>query len=128
MAIPQAQAGDKPGMAATLDEILDGKEWKTAINADDIGERADPGGPLRLVARKVGALAHTYIRMLGDNGRTRYVPARHRRRRRSRPDEGFAVWKACTGRRLLRTQVRRPRPAAAHHTDAQLNVASRLDA
>jgi three-Cys-motif partner protein len=71
MAIRMAQTGEKPGMAATLNEIFDGEEWKTAINADDIDERADQA--VRLLAQKIGARWHTYIRMLGDNGRTRYV-------------------------------------------------------
>lgn len=71
MAIRQAQAGDKPGMASTLNEIFDGEEWKTAICAEDVDERADQA--VRLLAEKIGARWHTYIRMLGDNGRTRYV-------------------------------------------------------
>lgn len=71
MAIRQAQTGDKPGMAATLNEIFDGEDWKTAINAEDIDERADQA--VRLLAQTIGARWHTYIRMLGDNGRTRYV-------------------------------------------------------
>jgi three-Cys-motif partner protein len=71
MAIRQAQTGEKPGMAATLNEIFDGEEWKTAITADDVDERADQA--IRLLAQKIGTRWHTYIRMLGDNGRTRYV-------------------------------------------------------
>jgi three-Cys-motif partner protein len=71
MAISQGQAGDKPGIAAMLNAIFGGGEWKTAIDADDIDERADQA--VRLLAHKIGSRWHTYIRMLGDNGRTRYV-------------------------------------------------------
>ena len=71
MAIRQAQSGEKPGMAVTLNEIFDGEEWKIAIDADDVDERADQ--TVRLLAAKIGSRWHTYIRMLGDNGRTRYI-------------------------------------------------------
>jgi len=71
MAIHQARTGEKPGLAATLDDAFDGNEWKTMIDASDIDDRADQA--VRLLAEKIGARWHTYIRMLGDNGRTRYV-------------------------------------------------------
>jgi three-Cys-motif partner protein len=70
MGVRQGQAGSKPGMAAALTEIFDGDEWKS-IAADDADDRADQA--VRLLANKIGARWHTYIRMLGDNGRTRYI-------------------------------------------------------
>jgi hypothetical protein len=70
MAISQGRSGTQPGMASTLTEIFDGQEWMS-ITADDIDERADQA--VRLLASKIGSRWHTYIRMLGDNGRTRYV-------------------------------------------------------
>lgn len=70
MAISQARSGLKPGMAATLTEVFDGEEWRD-IAAPGLDERADQA--VRLLASKLGAKWHTYIRMLGDNDRTRYV-------------------------------------------------------
>lgn len=71
MAIRQAQAGGKPGMEEALSDVFDGEEWKSAVNSPDVDERADQA--VQLLANKIGARWHTYIRMLGDNGRTRYV-------------------------------------------------------
>lgn len=70
MAISLARSGAQPGMAATLTEIFDGDEWRN-ITARDLEDRADQA--VRLIAAKVGARWHTYIRMLGENGRTRYI-------------------------------------------------------
>lgn len=71
MGITQGRMGRQPGMVDTLNMIFDGEEWKTEIVSDDIDQRADQAA--RLLARKVGAKWHTYIKMLGDNGRTRYM-------------------------------------------------------
>lgn len=71
MAVAQGRRGDKPGMEVTLNEVFDGEEWKAEIVADDIDERAEQA--VRLLARKLGAKWHTFIRMIGDNGHTRYL-------------------------------------------------------
>jgi three-Cys-motif partner protein len=88
MAIRQ---GDKPGMAATLDRIFDGPEWRTRINAADFDERADQA--VRLLAEKVGAKWHTYIRMKGDNGATRYLLVHFSNHDDGRDLMKDAIWK-----------------------------------
>ncbi len=70
MAISHGRSGAQPGMAASLTEIFGSQEWMN-IAADDIDERAEQA--VRLLATTIGARWHTYIRMLGDNGRTRYI-------------------------------------------------------
>jgi three-Cys-motif partner protein len=92
MAIRLAQTGDKPGMAATLNEIFDGEEWRTAIGADDVDERADQA--VQLLAQKIGARWHTYVRMLGDNGRTRYVLVHLTNHDEGRDLMKDCIWKA----------------------------------
>jgi three-Cys-motif partner protein len=66
-----AQGPNQPGMAETLDLIFDGSDWRTAINSSDQGERAEQA--VALLARQIGARHWTSIRMLGDNGATRYL-------------------------------------------------------
>lgn len=70
MEISQAKDGNKPGMTETLEIVFDGDAWK-GVDADDLDERADQA--VRILASKIGARWHTYVRMLGGNGRTRYV-------------------------------------------------------
>lgn len=71
MAIALGKTGASEGMIQTLNDVFGGDEWRTEINSDDIDERADQAA--QLLARKLGAKWHTYIKMLGDNGRTRYM-------------------------------------------------------
>jgi hypothetical protein len=66
-----AQGRKQPGMARTLDLVFDGPEWREAISSPDQDERAEQA--VELLARKIGARHWTSIRMLGDNGATRYL-------------------------------------------------------
>ncbi|MPZ21454.1 MAG: three-Cys-motif partner protein TcmP [Luteitalea sp.] len=66
-----AQGRDKAGMAATLDLVFDGPEWRSVVDSADFDERAEQA--VQLLATKVGAQWWTSIRMLGDNRATRYL-------------------------------------------------------
>jgi hypothetical protein len=68
MAIAQARAGNA-GLANTLDMLFDGDRWR-GITADDFDARADQAADA--FGAMVGARWQTYVRMLGDNGVTRY--------------------------------------------------------
>ena len=69
MAISQGR--EKPGMGATLDLVFGGPEWRERVVSSSFDERAEQA--VRLLAEKIGAKWHTHIRMLGDNGATRYL-------------------------------------------------------
>jgi len=68
MAIAQ---GDKPGMAATLDLVFDGPDWRSRITSANFDTRADQA--VDLLAEKISARWPTFVRMLGDNNATRYL-------------------------------------------------------
>lgn len=92
MAIRQ---GDKmkPGMAARLDSIFGGPEWKTTIISADHDTRAEQC--VELIKKKTGAKWATTIRMLGDNGATRYFLLHLTNNDSGRDLMKEAVWKAC---------------------------------
>lgn len=89
------QQGDKmkPGMAARLDSIFDGPEWRTTITSPDHDTRAEQC--VTLIKQKTGALWATTIRMLGDNGATRYFLLHLTKNDAGRDLMKDAVWKAC---------------------------------
>ena len=70
MAIGHAK-NEHAGFSTTLDLIFDGPFWRDAISSEDFDERADQA--INLLAELVSAKWATAIRMLGDNGRTRYM-------------------------------------------------------
>jgi three-Cys-motif partner protein len=69
MAIAQARSGHA-GFVRLLDDVFDGDRWRQ-IDSDNFDERADQAA--NAYAEIVGAAWPTYIRMLGDNGATRYL-------------------------------------------------------
>jgi three-Cys-motif partner protein len=89
------QQGDKmaPGMVARLDSIFDGPEWKTEITAADQDARAEQC--VELIRKKTGAKWATTIRMLGDNGATRYFLLHLTGNDAGRDLMKDAVWRAC---------------------------------
>lgn len=92
MAIQLGHQG-KPGMVACLDSIFDGPEWATAITADDHDTRAEQC--VELFRTKTGAKWATTIRMLGNNGATRYFLLHLTNNDSGRDLMKDAVWKAC---------------------------------
>ncbi|MBI5243804.1 MAG: three-Cys-motif partner protein TcmP [Elusimicrobia bacterium] len=90
MAIRQ---GDKPGMAALLDSIFDGPEWRAAIMSADHDQRAEQC--VTLIRKKTGARWATTIRMLGENRATRYFLLHLTNSDDGRDLMKETVWKAC---------------------------------
>lgn len=90
MAISQ---GHKAGMAATLDLIFDGPEWKERITSNDFDERADQA--IDLLREKIGACWATYVRMLGENGATRYILLHLTNHDDGRDLMKDCIWKVC---------------------------------
>jgi three-Cys-motif partner protein len=91
MAIQQAQAGDKAGMAATLNSVFDGEGWKK-ICAGESDDRAEQCADL---FREIcGARWGTHIRML-DSGRTRYFLLHLTNHDAGRDLMKECLWKAC---------------------------------
>ncbi|RIK82916.1 MAG: hypothetical protein DCC68_05215 [Planctomycetota bacterium] len=90
MAISQ---GHKAGMAAALDFIFDGPEWRERITSEDFDVRADEA--IDLLREKIGARWATYIRMLGDNGATRYILLHLTNHDDGRDLMKDCMWKVC---------------------------------
>lgn len=90
MAISQA---DKPGMARVLETVFDGPRWRKAITATDIDERAEQCA--QLFRTMTGAKWATYIRMLGENQRTRYFLLHLTNHAAGRDLMKDCMWRAC---------------------------------
>jgi three-Cys-motif partner protein len=96
MAIAQAKAGVQraaAGLATTLDQVFDGPEWRSRIDSADFDVRSDQA--VDLLREKVGATWSTSIRMLGDNGNTRYLLAHFTNSDDGRDLMKDCVWKVC---------------------------------
>lgn len=83
----------KPGMAARLDSVFDGPEWRTTITSPDHDTRAEQC--VELIRKKTGARWATTIRMLGENGATRYFLLHLTKNDAGRDLMKETVWKAC---------------------------------
>jgi hypothetical protein len=91
MAIQQAQARDKSGMAATLNSVFDGDKWKK-ICAGESDERAEQCADFFREITQAGW--GTHIRML-DNGRIRYFLLHLTNHDAGRDLMKECIWKAC---------------------------------
>lgn len=85
--------GDRQGMARCLDNVFDGHSWKTEIASQDFDERAEKCA--NLFRKMTGAKWATYIRMLGDNGKTRYFLLHLTNSDDGRDLMKECVWSAC---------------------------------
>lgn len=89
------QGARREGLAELADEVFDGPEWRDAINGDSSNERAEQA--VDLLARKVGAKWATSVRMLGDNGATRYILLHLSNHDEGRDLMKECVWNVCGG-------------------------------
>jgi three-Cys-motif partner protein len=64
------QRNPPPGLKATIDSVYGGEEWEDIKSIDDFDARGEAA--IQLLKEKIGAKWATYIRMLGDNKKTRY--------------------------------------------------------
>lgn len=91
MAIAQARAGHA-GLARTLDVLFDGDRWR-GIAAAAFDARADQAADA--FGSMVGARWQTYVRMLGDNGVTRYFLLHLTQHDAGRDLMKDSVWSIC---------------------------------
>jgi three-Cys-motif partner protein len=81
------------GLTDTINRVFGGKEWEDLClrsDSDDRGESA-----VRLVKDKIGAKWATYIRMLGENQKTRYFLLHLTDHQAGRDLIKEVVWKCC---------------------------------
>ncbi|MHC4131809.1 MAG: three-Cys-motif partner protein TcmP [Planctomycetota bacterium] len=81
------------GLVNTINSIFGGEEWqeiKSINNSDERGERT-----IQLLKGKIGAKWATYIRMLGDNKKTRYFLLHLTDHDAGRDLMKETVWKCC---------------------------------
>jgi len=65
-----AQGDSVKGMAATLDQVFDGTDWRMLV---DLQFERQAEACVGLLRQKIGAKWVTHIRMLGNNNATRYM-------------------------------------------------------
>lgn len=82
-----------PGWQRTFSEIFDGEEWRTELTHGEFDARADRA--VDLLARTVGAKWRTSIRMLGDNGATKYLLVHFTNHAGGRDLMKDAIWREC---------------------------------
>ena len=87
-----AQGPSSPGMARTLDFIFDGDDWRQLVGLP-FEEQAQ--ACVNLLQRKIGAQWATHIRMLGNNGVTRYMLLHLTNHDKGRDLMKDCVWKVC---------------------------------
>jgi three-Cys-motif partner protein len=80
-------------MASTLDEVFDGDRWRAWARAADSDERAHR--TIEGLKELTGARWATYIRMLGENGVTRYLLVHFTNHDAGRDLIKNYIWKAC---------------------------------
>lgn len=81
------------GMHNTVSSVFCGDEWKQAVVASDLNERAEQA--VNLLKDKLGAKWGTYIRMRGDNGATRYLLLHLTNHDAGRELMKDCIWKVC---------------------------------
>jgi three-Cys-motif partner protein len=93
MAIAHARSGHE-GFVDVVTNIFDGPEWREAIDSDANAEiRAEQA--VDLLATKIGAKWATHIRMLGENGATRYLLVHFTDHDDGRDLMKDCMWKVC---------------------------------
>src|SRR6058998_3410154 len=80
------------GFIDTFNEIFDGDRWRQIMSAN-FDERAEQAA--RTLAEMVGARWPTHIRMLGDNGATRYLLLHLSKHEAGRDLMKHCVWAIC---------------------------------
>lgn len=95
MAMAQARSDPKGGMASTLDTVFDGTRWREIERPRTVDRRADM--TIDLLRCTYRARWATSIRMLGENGTTRYLLAHFTNHEAGRDLMKDCVWKVCPG-------------------------------
>ena len=95
MAIAQAkqESATGAGLVRTLDTIFAGLNWRERINSTNFDTRANQA--VDLFREMVGAKWATHIRMLGDNGVTRYLLLHLSNHDDGRDLMKHCMWKVC---------------------------------
>jgi three-Cys-motif partner protein len=87
------QKGRSDGLTGVIDSVFGGKEWQGLSLISDFDERGEAA--IQLLKRNIGAEWATYIRMLGDNQKTRYFLLHLTDHDAGRDLMKEVVWKCC---------------------------------
>lgn len=93
MAMRQANA--PRGLREKVNAVFGGEDWNSIVAIDDFDARGEAA--VQLLKRKIGARWATYIRMLGDNQKTRYFLLHMTDHESGRDLMKEVVWKCCPG-------------------------------
>lgn len=86
-------ARENSALAAVVDPIFDGPDWRSTVSADSSDGRAEQA--VNLLASKVGGRWPTFIRMLGENRATRYILLHLTNHDEGRDLMKECMWKVC---------------------------------
>jgi three-Cys-motif partner protein len=76
-----------------VDAVFGGEDWNSIVAIDDFDARGEAA--VQLLKHKIGARSATYIRMLGDNQKTRYFLLHLTDHEAGRDLMKEVVWKCC---------------------------------
>ena len=87
------QGNPPPALRATIDSVFGGKEWEVIKSIKEFDARGETA--IQLLKEKIGAKWATYIRMLGDNKKTRYFLLHLTDHEEGRDLMKQVVWNCC---------------------------------
>ena len=95
MAMRQAKEQEEgaSGLKATIDSVFGGYEWKNIVEIEDSDARGEAA--VHILKKNIGAQWATYVRMLGDNNKTRYFLVHLTDHEAGRDLMKEVVWKCC---------------------------------